>query len=210
MSRSRRYGSLVDVTEPVPEGLRPRDHAYRYAALLLAVVALPAAYLSSLRRRPGRHAARAGARHLACQWALAVRFPAEDLDGLTPQARTAFEAARTAAFWRDGELIGLTSGHRDPEEQARLFATEVRLTGSVPAARLRVLPPGESRHVAGTALDIRPTEGARWLEEHGFRWGLYRTYDNEWWHFEHHPAGRPRRLPHPAAARYAIISAWKS
>jgi LAS superfamily LD-carboxypeptidase LdcB len=180
--------------------------------LLLAVVALPAAQLFRASSRRGRHAAPAGARHIACQWALAARYPAESLDGLTPAARTAFEAARTEAFWRHGELLGLTSGHRDAEEQARLFATEVSLTGSVAAALEKVLPPWESRHVAGLALDVRPTEGARWLERHGHRFGLFRTYDNEWWHFEFHPAGRPRRLPRPAAraGAYAMITAWKS
>ncbi|WP_433609370.1 D-alanyl-D-alanine carboxypeptidase family protein [Dactylosporangium sp. CA-139114] len=146
-------------------------------------------------------ASRAGAlgpaRHRACQWALAARFPAENLAGLTGATRAAFEAARAEALWRHGELIGLTSGYRDPVEQARLFAAAVARDGSVAAAWRRVLPPHASRHVAGTALDVRPTEGARWLERHGDRHGLYRTYDNEWWHFEYRPDGRPVRLPHP-------------
>ena len=43
------------------------------------------------------------------------------------------------------------------------------------------------------------TEGAQWLEKHGGRYGLYRVYDNEWWHFEYRTAG-PVRLPHPDAA----------
>jgi hypothetical protein len=48
---------------------------------------------------------------------------------------------------------------------------------------------------------VRPREGALWLEEHGTLYDLYRTYDNEWWHFEHrHEAAGtpPPRLPHPA------------
>ena len=64
------------------------------------------------------------------------------------------------------------------------------------------LPPHESLHVAGLAIDVRPTEGARWLEEYGAPYGLYRRYDNEWWHFEYRPeyAGQPPpRLPHPGA-----------
>jgi hypothetical protein len=144
-------------------------------------------------RAPGR------ARFLACQWALALRFPTEDLRGLAPETLAAFTHARAEAFWRDGELIGLTSGHRDAAEQHRLFTEEVRRTGSVSAARRRVLPPEESRHVLGLALDVRPTEGARWLEQHGGRYGLYRVYDNEWWHFEYR-AAPPVRLPHPDAA----------
>jgi LAS superfamily LD-carboxypeptidase LdcB len=100
-------------------------------------------------------------------------------------------------LWRNGELIGLTSGYRDAAEQARLFAETVSRTGSREAARRWTLPPDESRHVAGTALDVRPAEGARWLERYGARHDLYRVYDNEWWHFEYRPGGRPERLPDP-------------
>ncbi|KAA9158073.1 M15 family metallopeptidase [Amycolatopsis acidicola] len=152
----------------------------------LAVALLPLAQL----RSPGR------ARFTACQWALALRFPAEDLDGLEPGTRASFREARAVAFWRDHQLIGLTSGHRDAAEQHRLFTEEVRRTGSFSAARRRVLPPEESSHVAGRALDVRPAEGAAWLERHGAAHHLYRRYDNEWWHFEHHLIA-PGRLPHP-------------
>ncbi|MFD2491108.1 D-alanyl-D-alanine carboxypeptidase family protein [Amycolatopsis jiangsuensis] len=165
--------------------LRPRLLAA--ITRLLGVLLLPAAFV----RAPGR------GRHLACQWALALRFPAEDLAGLAPPVRAAFTAARAEAFWRDGQLVGLTSGHRDAAEQHRLFTAETARTGSVAAARRRVLPPGESAHVAGTALDVRPAEGAAWLERHGAAYRLYRRYDNEWWHFEYHPSTVPLRLPRP-------------
>ncbi|MBT2213391.1 MULTISPECIES: M15 family metallopeptidase [Actinomadura] len=158
---------------------------------LVAVSLVPVAFC----RAPGR------ARFTACQWALALRFPAEDLRGLAPQTLAAFTHARAEAFWRDKQLIGLTSGYRDPAEQHRIFAAEVARTGSVAAARLRVLPPEESGHVRGLALDVRPTEGALWLERHGWRYGLYRIYDNEWWHFEYRTVA-PVRLPSPAAARW--------
>ena len=167
---------------------RPRDHAYRLAARALGVALLPGAWAVG----------RAQARHLACQWALMARFPAEDLLGLTPGTHAAFSAARTVAFWRDGVLIGLTSGYRDAATQDSWFAEEVRRSGSVDAARRLILPAARSRHVLGTALDVRPTEGARWLDAYGARFDLYRTYDNEWWHFEYRPEGRPRRLPTPA------------
>lgn len=157
--------------------LRRRDHVYRIATRVLAVLLLPAAFLVA----PGR------ARLVACGWALSARFPAERLAGLAPAARAAFEAARTEALLRDGELIGLTSGYRDAAEQARLFARAVGRAGSVELARRWVLPPEESAHVAGTALDVRPTEGARWLQRHGRRYHLYRVYDHEWWHFEYRP-----------------------
>ncbi|MGC5016809.1 D,D-peptidase/D,D-carboxypeptidase VanY-N [Streptosporangium sp. DT93] len=131
---------------------------------------------------------------------MGTRFPAEDLTGLTDGALAAFTAARTEALWRHGRLVGLTSGYRDPLLQQRMFDDEVRRSGSAASARMLVLPPAESSHVRGTALDVRPREGARWLEEHGARYDLYRLYDNEWWHFEYRPdrGGRPpRRRPHP-------------
>jgi hypothetical protein len=176
---------------------RRRDAVYRWTTLLLAVAFVPAARLAG---------GRGSGKHLACQWALAVRFPAENLEGLTPATRAAFEAARTRALWRHGELIGLTSGHRPADEQTRLFSEAVRRTGSAEVARRRVLPAEESRHVAGIALDVRPAEGARWLERHGGPHGLYRIYDNEWWHFEYRPEGRPPMLPHSGLSR--MITAW--
>lgn len=168
-------------------GARRRDAVYRAVTRLLAFALASIAALVT----PGR------ARHTACQWALRMRFPAEDLTGLFPAARSAFEAARTHALWWHGELLGLTSGYRDPAAQAALYAAEVERTGSEEAARRWALPPHHSRHVAGLAIDVRPSEGARWLEEHGASYGLYRLYDNEWWHFEYCADGRPARLAHP-------------
>jgi zinc D-Ala-D-Ala carboxypeptidase len=181
---------LTALTPSPGRTVRRRDHLYRLAARLLSIALLPLAFAVA----PGR------ARHVACRWALAARFPAESLDGLAPAARAAFEAARTEALWRHGELIGLTDGYRDAEAQARLFAETVRRTGSPQLALQWTLPPHESRHVTGTALDVRPVEGARWLERYGWRHHLYRVYDNEWWHFEYRPDGRPPRLPHPSAS----------
>ncbi|MEU4834202.1 D,D-peptidase/D,D-carboxypeptidase VanY-N [Streptosporangium sp. NPDC023615] len=178
------------MNEPRTIPSRPRDRLFAVVTLVLAVLLLPVASVL----RPGR------ARELACRWALRMRFPAEDLTGLTDGALAAFTAARTRALWRHGRLIGLTSGYRDPLVQQRMFDEEVRRCGSPALARMLVLPAAESGHVRGVALDVRPHEGARWLEEHGSRYDLYRLYDNEWWHFEHRPecGGRPpRRRPHP-------------
>ncbi|WP_297540373.1 D,D-peptidase/D,D-carboxypeptidase VanY-N [Amycolatopsis sp.] len=180
---------------------RPRDHVFELLTRVLAVVLLPIAFL----HEPGR------ARFFACQWALGLRFPAENLSGLDRAARIAFTEARAEAFWRDGQLIGLTSGHRDAAEQHRMFADEVRRTGSVDAARTHVLPAEESTHVRGIAMDVRPTEGARWLEVHGDRHDLYRRYDNEWWHFEFRPdceGEAPERLPHPGVRRPVGVPDW--
>ena len=172
---------------PPHRSARRRDPLYSAVTRLLAFLSAPVAAVLT----PGQ------ARHTACRWALRIRFPAENLTGLTPATRDAFEAARACALWQHGELLGLTSGYRDARTQAALFAAEVRRSGSAAAARRLTLPPHESRHVAGVALDVRPREGARWLEEHGARYGLYRRYDNEWWHFEYCPEGRPTRLARP-------------
>ncbi|HEY3870227.1 MAG TPA: D-alanyl-D-alanine carboxypeptidase family protein [Actinocrinis sp.] len=180
---------LALLTPSPSRTVRRRDRFYRLAARLLSIALLPPAFAVAPRR----------ARHVACRWALAARFPAENLDGLTPAARAAFEAARTEALWCHGELIGLTCGYRDAYAQAQLFADTVRRTGSHRLALQWTLPPHESRHVTGTAMDVRPAEGARWLERYGSRHHLYRPYDNEWWHFEYRPEGRPPRLPHPGA-----------
>jgi hypothetical protein len=173
--------------------LRTRDRWYALITKALAVSLLPAAFV----RRPRR------ARALACHWALSLRFPTENLTGLTTHARAAFTAARADAFWRHGQLIGLTSGYRDPGSQQQLFDREVHRRGSLVSAREFVLPPAESTHILGIALDVRPREGARWLEEHGARYDLHRIYDNEWWHFEYRPEFRGRtrrRLPYPGVA----------
>ncbi|WP_027927430.1 D-alanyl-D-alanine carboxypeptidase family protein [Amycolatopsis benzoatilytica] len=163
---------------------------YRVITHVLAVLFVPVAWV----------VARGRALHVACQWALNTRYPAENLSGLTPGAHAAFTAARTKALWRHGILLGLTSGHRDAETQAELFDAEVQRTGSYERALRLALPPAQSQHVQGVALDVRPYEGAQWLEVHGARYGLYRVYDNEWWHFEYHPDGPPQRLPHPGFA----------
>ncbi|MGW1605878.1 D-alanyl-D-alanine carboxypeptidase family protein [Streptomyces eurythermus] len=122
----------------------------------------------------GRHPGRA--RELSCRGALGIRFSLEDLAGLADSTRPAFTAARAEALWHRGQFIGLTSGYRDPLVQQRLFANEVRCTGSPAAARMLVLSPKESRHVEGTAPDMSTSEDARWLEEHGAPYGLYRIY----------------------------------
>jgi D-alanyl-D-alanine carboxypeptidase len=171
-------------------GMR-RDNLYARLTMLLARLLLPVAVL-----RHGRWG-----RHAAAQWALGLRFPRENLRGLTPAAHAAFTAARTEALWRDRQLIGLTSGHRDAAVQWRMYLAEIARTGSEAVARQKVLPPDESAHVVGIAMDVRPAEGAQWLETHGWRFGLYRRYDNEWWHFEYWPGEPPPRLPHPAISR---------
>lgn len=197
MASAQSAWTVNAMTEPCATPDRRRDRVYAACTRALAIAFLPIAFVRAPRR----------AKQLACGWALAARYPTENLDGLSPETAAAFVAARTEAFWRHGQLIGLTSGYRDPAEQLRLFTAEVWRSGSLDRARKRILRPAESSHVLGTALDIRPTEGARWLEENGGPYSLYRIYDNEWWHFEFRKVA-PRRLAHPGASETLVSPTW--
>ncbi|GAA3440428.1 D-alanyl-D-alanine carboxypeptidase family protein [Kutzneria kofuensis] len=121
---------------------------YRLATIGLAAFRLPLDALAG-RWRPSERAS---------EWALGLRFPHEDLSGLDLGARVAFAAARSEALWRHGIVIGLTSGGRSFAEQQRLFDEAVSQYGSESAARQWVLPPAESLHTQGRALDIRPVK----------------------------------------------------
>lgn len=103
--------------------------------------------------------------------------------GLTaPLARSLAKAKRAATA--AGIDLEVTSGRRTRARQQQLFDDAVRQYGSAAAARRWVLPPSESEHVQGRAVDVGPRAAARWLEVNGVRWGLCRRYVNEWWHFE--------------------------
>lgn len=120
-------------------------------------------------------------------------------DKLAAPARTAYREIEQAMAAADITLT-LRSGARSYEHQQLLWETEVACKGSEAEARKRVLPPGESSHVKGTAIDIAPKAAQTWLEKNGSRYGWCRTYDNEPWHFEYaasHKNGCPPRAPHP-------------
>lgn len=103
--------------------------------------------------------------------------------GLDPELERRFDAARAAAD-ADGVELRLTSGWRTAAEQQRLVEAALERYGSAQEAHRWVLPPETSEHVAGLAIDVGPTDGALWLEQHGAEFGLCRTYANELWHFE--------------------------
>lgn len=115
----------------------------------------------------------------------------DSLDGLEPAMLGSVEAALDAAA-AAGVRIEIVSAHRDAAEQQLLFDRAVTRYGSKEAARAWVLPPDESEHVQGGAIDVAPRAAGRWLEKHGVEFGLCRRYVNEWWHFE--------RLAGPAGA----------
>ncbi|WP_067689847.1 M15 family metallopeptidase [Nocardia jejuensis] len=108
---------------------------------------------------------------------------ASETDGLDPVLALAYRVASDQAHAQGVELW-IVSGYRTPAEQEQLWEEGIATYGSPEAARRWVLPPGESTHVTGQAIDVGPRAGAQWLEDNGNRWGLCRTYDNEWWHFE--------------------------
>lgn len=117
---------------------------------------------------------------------------------LSPALARALTAATVAAS-RDGVRIRVISGYRTAAHQQQLYEQAIRTYGSARLARRWVLPPAESAHVRGTAVDVGPQSAAAWLQAHGDTWGLCRRYDNEWWHFEVATAPGthcPARAPH--------------
>ena len=106
-----------------------------------------------------------------------------DVDGLEPAFRDAVRRALDAAA-AAGVHLHVTSGYRTPEHQQEIFDAGLAKYGTAEAARSWVLPPEESEHVQGRAVDVGPAEAASWLEIHGPAYGLCRRYDNEPWHFE--------------------------
>lgn len=108
-------------------------------------------------------------------------------NGLRKEMKARFNAAQLAAKL-SGHHIGITSGWRSLATQTFLFKRAVQRNGSVKAASKWVLPPKISNHPWGIAIDVNYGSGkksdAKWLEKNGYKYGLCRRYDNEWWHFE--------------------------
>jgi hypothetical protein len=128
--------------------------------------------------------------------------PEPSASGLDSRLVTALGRARTAAR-RAGLSLVVNSGFRSWTQQQQWYDAAVRRYGSDRSARRWVLPPGESTHVRGLAVDLGPPSGASWLVTHGATFGLCRTYGNEPWHFEYRPdwvAAFHGRCPAPVAA----------
>lgn len=102
--------------------------------------------------------------------------------GLTPALAHAVDQASERAS-EDGVRLRITSGARTEAEQDDLWREALVRYGSPEAARQQVLPPEESAHVRGEAIDV-DGPSADWIEEHGWRYGLCIPYWNEWWHVE--------------------------
>ena len=109
-----------------------------------------------------------------------------DATTIHPKVRVRFASARVAAA-EEGVTLYIASGFRTLERQRYLFERAVKKYGSEAAAAKWVLPPDISHHPLGLALDInypKDPAGAQWLEKNGYRFGLCRVFENEWWHFE--------------------------
>ena len=109
---------------------------------------------------------------------------------LVPQVKNRYEAAKAAAK-KKGHNLAITSGYRSLERQEVLFQRAIKRHGSAEAASKWVLPPEKSNHPWGLAIDInygvggtKGKKAAAWLEKNGYKYGLCRRYENEWWHFE--------------------------
>ncbi len=102
---------------------------------------------------------------------------------IDPALSRALGKAQTAAR-AAGLDLQVTSGFRSTATQQRLYGQAIAKYGSPEMARRWVLPPTESAHVKGQAVDVGPRAAAAWLEKRGVRYGICRRYVNEWWHFE--------------------------
>ena len=88
----------------------------------------------------------------------------EPVNDLNPTLLARFKSAQAAAD-KEGIALKIVSGYRT----------------------LWVAPPEISHHPIGLAIDVNyPNEpaAAKWLEINGYKFGLCRTFKNEWWHFE--------------------------
>jgi len=109
---------------------------------------------------------------------------------LATQLDSRFLVARVAAQ-KAGYDINVTSGYRSLERQKYLFQQAVLKYGSKAEASKWVLPPEKSNHPWGLAIDInygisgtKARQSTAWLDRNGYKYGLCRRYENEWWHFE--------------------------
>jgi zinc D-Ala-D-Ala carboxypeptidase len=111
-----------------------------------------------------------------------ARASEPELAEVDPALRHAMEQAMRDAAG-SGVRIRVVSGGRSLAEQRELYDKAVAEHGAA-AAEWAVSPDQLSAHVKGLAVDVAPKEGAKWLREHGAKYGLCQVYANEPWHFE--------------------------
>jgi len=105
---------------------------------------------------------------------------------LNSELEARFIAAQAAAR-KEGIELKIVSGFRTFSRQQSLFNQAIKKYGSTLEAAKWVAPPEVSKHPLGLAIDVNyPNDsiGAGWLEINGYKFGLCRVFENEWWHFE--------------------------
>ncbi|MET4159481.1 D-alanyl-D-alanine carboxypeptidase family protein [Agromyces sp. PvR057] len=134
---------------------------------------------------------------------LAADGAATEADGVLPDGVGAFDEQYPGVVNLDPALLGalraaaadaaeegievfVSSGWRSPGYQEQLLEEAVAEYGSEAEAARWVATAETSEHVAGNAVDVGSYDAIDWLQEHGARYGLCPTYDNEPWHFERH------------------------
>ncbi len=126
------------------------------------------------------------------------RYVNEAPDGLRADVLSAWNELVAAAGSQGVEMC-VNDGKRSVAQQEREFAAAVEAHGTEELAARYVLPPDESMHVKGTAVDVQPLASAAWVEENGSALGWCRRYENEPWHFEfdatYTSGGCPALLP---------------
>jgi hypothetical protein len=95
-------------------------------------------------------------------------------EGMRPDVAAAFDRMAAAAR-RDGLSLLITSGFRSDAEQAELFEQNPDPTW--------VAPPGKSLHRCATELDLGPPSAYGWLARNAERFGFWKRYSWEPWHF---------------------------
>jgi D-alanyl-D-alanine carboxypeptidase len=119
-----------------------------------------------------------------------ITRPEKRPTALLPKFKARYSAAKAAAKSK-GYTLAITSGYRSLAQQKILYKRAIARHGSAAEASKWVLPPEKSNHPWGIAIDInygvggtKGKKAAAWLEKNGYKYGLCRRYENEWWHFE--------------------------
>ena len=126
------------------------------------------------------------------------QYTDEQPTGLRDDVLAAYSSLRAKATEQKVTLC-LQDGKRSTRQQQAQFDDYVQRYGSLEQARKYVLPPDESMHVKGIAVDVQPLSAAGWVERSAGAYGWCRRYENEPWHFEYDPAytkGCPALRPH--------------
>jgi D-alanyl-D-alanine carboxypeptidase len=126
------------------------------------------------------------------------RYVDEQPTGLREDVLEQFTALKAKAT-AEKVVLCLQDGKRSTRQQQAQFDDYVKRFGSWEQARKYALPPEESNHVKGIAIDIQPLAAAGWIERSAGKYGWCRRYENEPWHFEYNAdyvKGCPALLPH--------------